>query len=144
MNLGKWCKRYPTQAKPWASTHRQKVQLNQDYFIPNHQREEKPGTFPVEEPCSVGPLRTEGSVPATVGGLPPDHGGAPVQPTMDTGANTRKTCFPSMFSGTGAAATEKPSASTDKRKVESPDPWAEYRNKSEQYNFSNDSLFTRP
>ena len=47
-----------------------------------------------------------------------------------------------MFSGIGATATEKPSASTDKRKLDASDPWAAYRSESEQYNFNKDALFT--
>ena len=94
--------------------------------------EEKPESFPVGQPLSLGPLRTEGSVPATVDGSPPDLGGIPVKTAMGANASKRNTGFPSMFSGTGAAAAEKPSASTEKRKLDTPDPWAEYRKKSEK------------
>ena len=80
--------------------------------------ETKPEATPAGAPQSFGPLRTEGSVPPAVGGLPPGHGGAPTQPTVDSSANKRNdTNVPSMFSGTGATATEKLSASTDKRKA---------------------------
>ena len=84
----------------------------------------------------------EGSVRATVGGLPPDHGRAPVQTAVEANASKRNTGFPSMFSGAGAAATEKPSASTDKEKLDTSDPWAAYRSKSEKYNFNDDPLLT--
>ena len=79
----------------------------------------------------------------TVDGSPPDVGGIPVKTAMDANADTRNTGFPSMFSGTGAAATEQATASTDKRKFDTADPWAEYRKKSAQYNFSDDSLCSK-
>ena len=76
-----------------------------------------------------------------IDGSPPDVGGIPVKTAMDANADTRNTGFPSMFSGTGAAATEQATASTDQRKFGTADPWADYRKKSAQYNFSDDPLF---
>ena len=98
-------------------------------------------TFPIGQPRSLGPLRTEGSIPATVEGSPPDVGGIPVKTAMDAKAANRNTGFASMFSGTGAAATEQATASTGYRNFEPSEPWADYRKKSAQYNFSDDPLF---
>ena len=98
-------------------------------------------TFPIGQPRSLGPLRTEGSIPATVEGSPPEVGGIPVKTAMDASAANRNTGFPSMFSGTGAAATEQATASTGYKKFGTSDPWADYMKKSAQYNFSDDPLF---
>ena len=50
-------------------------------------------TFPIGQPRSLGPLRTEGSIPATVDGSPPDVGGIPVKTAMDANATKRNTGF---------------------------------------------------
>ena len=101
----------------------------------------QPNVLPVGQPRSYEPLRTEGSVPATLEGSPPDAGGIPLKTAMDTNATSRNTGFPSMFSGTGAAATEQATASTDRQQFKQPDPWTEYKKKSAQYNFSDDPLY---
>ena len=96
---------------------------------------------PIGQPRSFEPLRTEGTVPATLDGKPREEGGSPIKTAMDATASTRNTGFPSMFSGTGAPAAEQATASTDRQQFKQPDPWTEYMKKSAQYNFSDDPLY---
>ena len=96
---------------------------------------------PIGQPQSFEPLRTEGTVPATLDGKPLDKGGSPIKTAMDATASVRNTGFPSMFSGTGAPAAEQATASTDRQQFKQPDPWTEYMRKSTQYNFSDDPLY---
>ena len=63
----------------------------------------QPNVLPVGQPRSYEPLRTEGSVPATLEGSPPDAEGIPLKTAMYANATSRNTGFPSMFSGTGGA-----------------------------------------
>ena len=101
----------------------------------------QPDVLPVGQPRSYEPLRTEGTVPATLDGKPQDAGGIPVKTAMDATATSRNTGFPSMFSGTGAPAAEQATASTEKQQFKQPDPWTDYMKKSAQYNFSDDPLY---
>ena len=116
------------------ANHSLKAPLNQGRFFPNRlclrrnlecSLSENPALLDLYEQKAQFPQ------PSTVDGSPPDLGGVPVKTAMDANATKRNTGFPSMFSGTGAAATEKPSASTDKRKLDASDPWAAYRSKSD-------------
>ena len=101
----------------------------------------QPNVHPVGQPRSFEPLRTEGTVPATLEGSPSDPAGIPLKTAMDASATSRNTGFPSMFSGTGAQATEQATASTDRQQFKQSDPWMDYRMKSAQYNFSDDPLY---
>ena len=135
MSSDRQCRRYPTQtrkqnarrrrAKRPNAKHKPKAPLNQGRIILNRLHlVHKLMFFLLVNHVHLDLYVRKAQFP-TVDGSPPDVGGIPVKTAMDANADTRNTGFPSMFSGTGAAATEQATASTDKRKFDTADPWAE-------------------